>query len=113
MIKIPLVIIFTFKNILTHINYFDFYFGRKGTIKHSLSYIPKNEEIDLWRKVNFDEPLKENAPKHNNTLLIQKTPGKEFGMSFVVQEERKALSCLGSDGAGFRASYIIQILRFI
>jgi hypothetical protein len=78
---------------------------RNGTVKHSLSFQPPLEEIERWKKVNFDEPLNENAPKHNNTLLIQKAPGKDFGLSFVVKEERKQVRCVGTDGDGFRVSF--------
>jgi hypothetical protein len=71
---------------------------------NSLGFNPTFEDIEKWKKVNFDEPVNVNAPKHNNTLLIQKTPGKEFGLSFVVQEERKKLRCSGTDGNGFRVN---------
>jgi hypothetical protein len=67
-----------------------------------LGYIPTFEKIESWKKVNFDEPISKNAEKHNNTLLIQKTPGQEFGMSFIVQEEVNKVRCVGNDGNGFR-----------
>jgi hypothetical protein len=77
---------------------------RNGTLKHSLGFIPSSEKIEKWKKVNFDKPLNENITKQNSPLLIQKTPGQEFGMSFIVQEERKNVRCVGNDGDGFRVS---------
>jgi hypothetical protein len=79
-------------------------FSRNGTLKHSLSSISTFQEIEKWKKINFDEPLSKNIKNLNNTILIQKTPGLEFGVSFIVQEEQKKTRCVTSDGNGFRVS---------
>jgi hypothetical protein len=70
-----------------------------------LSFNPTLDQIEQWKKINFDDSVKENELKHNNTLLIQKTPGKDFGLSFIAQEERKNLKCVGTDGNGFKVRY--------
>jgi hypothetical protein len=58
-----------------------------------LSFNPTLDQIEQWKKINFDDSVKENELKHNNTLLIQKTPGIDFGLSFIAQEERKFKMC--------------------
>jgi hypothetical protein len=67
-----------------------------------LGYHPTQEEIQNWKNVNFDLPV--NDLKQNNSFLIQKTPGRDFGMSFIVQEKKKNVRCMVNDGNGFLVS---------